>query len=838
MARKSKTIDPYATREAEKYERPVPSREFVLDYLHESVGPLTLDEICSGLNLVDDEQIEAMRRRLRAMERDGQIARNRADGYGTLNKLNLVKGRVIGHPEGYGFVAPLLGGEQDIYLSSRQMRRVFDGDIVLVRIAGMDRRGRPEGTLVDIVERRTTQLVGRYFCESGIHFLRPDNPRISQDILIPADQLCGAKPGQIVVVDITDAPSRNSPPAGKISQVLGDHLAPGLEIEMSIHNYGIPHQWNSEVEAETDRIPDYVTDKEFRVDLRALPLVTIDGEDARDFDDAVYCEPKARGGWKLIVAIADVSHYVHPGSALDKEAFERGNSVYFPNHVVPMLPEKLSNGLCSLNPAEDRLCMVCEMQVSAEGDVTKYQFYEGVMHSHARLTYTQVAQIIEEKNSGERADSGHQFAAVLPQLDALYALYTKLHQRRSQRGAIDFDTQETRILFDGQRKISQIIPVKRTEAHRLIEECMLAANVCTAQFLEKANIPALYRVHEGPSEDRLSSLRDFLGELGIGLGGGDDPEPSDYQRVLRAIKNRDDASVIQTVMLRSMRQAVYQPENLGHFGLAFDAYTHFTSPIRRYSDLLVHRAIRSLIRSSKKVAGVVRVQGATEIAKQAIYPYELSRLAETGVHLSVTERRADEATRDVVNWLKCEYLMDRVGEEYSGVVSAVTGFGLFVMLDELYVEGLIHVTGLPKDYYYHEAAQHRMVGERTGRVFRLGDSLRVRVVSVNLDERKIDFELVEQSKSASHPGGRKPIKVSAKAAALAKDHEEKRKAKSGKARKFGAGSAKEGVKPAKRRRNAAKPAGAAVSKRAGGGAKKSAAPKKLNGPARKKSPTR
>lgn len=838
MARKSKTIDPYATREAEKYERPVPSREFVLDYLHESIGPLTLDEICSGLNLVDEEQIEAMRRRLRAMERDGQIARNRADGYGTLNKLNLVKGRVIGHPEGYGFVAPLLGGEQDIYLSSRQMRRVFDGDIVLVRIAGMDRRGRPEGTLVDIVERRTTQLVGRYFCESGIHFLRPDNPRISQDILIPADQLCGAKPGQIVVVDITDAPSRNSPPAGKISQVLGDHLAPGLEIEMSIHNYGIPHQWNANVEAETDRIPDYVTDKEFRVDLRALPLVTIDGEDARDFDDAVYCEPKARGGWKLIVAIADVSHYVHPGSALDKEAFERGNSVYFPNHVVPMLPEKLSNGLCSLNPAEDRLCMVCEMQVSAEGDVTKYQFYEGVMYSHARLTYTQVAQIIEEKNSGERVDSGHQFAAVLPQLDALYALYTKLHQRRSQRGAIDFDTQETRILFDGQRKISQIIPVKRTEAHRLIEECMLAANVCTAQFLEKANIPALYRVHEGPSEDRLSSLRDFLGELGIGLGGGDDPEPSDYQRVLRAIKNRDDASVIQTVMLRSMRQAVYQPENLGHFGLAFDAYTHFTSPIRRYSDLLVHRAIRSLIRSSKKVAGVVRVQGATEIAKQAIYPYELSRLAETGVHLSVTERRADEATRDVVNWLKCEYLMDRVGEEYSGVVSAVTGFGLFVMLDELYVEGLIHVTGLPKDYYYHEAAQHRMVGERTGRVFRLGDSLRVRVVSVNLDERKIDFELVEQSKSASQPGGRKPIKVSAKAAALAKDHEEKRKAKSGKARKFGAGSAKEGVKPAKRRRNAAKPSGAGASKRAGGGAKKSAASKKSKGSARKKSPTR
>ena len=715
MARQQKPTDPHASREAERYQRPVPSREFVLDYLHESVGPLTHAEICAGLQLVDDDQIEAMRRRLRAMERDGQIARNRVDAYGTLDKLNLIKGRVIGHPEGYGFVSPLQGGEQDIYLSSRQMRRVFDGDIVLLRIAGWDRRGRPEGTLVDVVERQTKQLVGRYFCESGIHFVRPDNPRISQDILIPADQLCAAEPGQIVLVDITEAPSRNSPPSGHISEVLGDHLDPGLEIEVAIRNYGIPHGWSDEVQAETDAIPDHVTDKDFRVDLRALPLVTIDGEDARDFDDAVYCEPKSRGGWKLIVAIADVSHYVKPGIALDRQAFERGNSVYFPNHVVPMLPEKLSNGLCSLNPREDRLCMVCEMQVSREGDVTKYQFYEGVMYSHARLTYTQVAQIIEEKKSADSDNLRNQFTAILPQIDSLHDLYTVLHKRRNQRGAIDFDTQETRILFDAQRKISQIIPVKRTEAHRLIEECMLAANVCTAHFLEKAKLPALYRVHEGPSEERLSSLRDFLGELGIGLGGGDDPQPEDYQRVLRAVKHRDDASVIQSVMLRSMSQAVYQAENNGHFGLAFDAYTHFTSPIRRYADLLVHRAIRSLIRSGKKVANIVRVDGAPELAKADIYPYELPRLDETGSHLSVTERRADEATRDVVNWLKCEYLVDRVGEEYSGVVSAVTGFGLFVMLDDLYVEGLIHVTGLPKDYYYHEASQHRMVGERTGR---------------------------------------------------------------------------------------------------------------------------
>jgi len=820
MSRKEKPTDPYASREASKYQSPVPSREFVLDYLRDSFGPLTHEEICAELELVDEEQIEAMRRRLRAMERDGQVARNRADGYGTLDKLNLVKGRVIGHPEGYGFVSPLEAGEQDIYLSSRQMRRVFDGDVVLVRISGRDRRGRPEGTLVDVVERKTTELVGRYFCESGIHFVRPDNPRISQDILIAADQLNGAAAGQIVLVGITDAPSRNRAPSGHIAEVLGDHLDPGLEIEVSIRNYGIPHQWNDEVQAETDAIPDQVTDKEFRVDLRSLPLVTIDGEDARDFDDAVYCQPKPRGGWKLIVAIADVSHYVKPGSALDIQAFERGNSVYFPNHVVPMLPEKLSNGLCSLNPREDRLCMVCEMQISREGDVTKYQFYEAVMYSHARMTYTQVAQIIEERGSPEDANIRDQFAAILPQIDSLHDLYRVLHKRRSERGAIDFDTQETRILFDGQRKISQIIPVKRTEAHRLIEECMLAANVCTAKFLEKSKLPALYRVHEGPSEDRLTSVRDFLGELGMGLGGGDDPQPEDYQRVLRSAKNRDDASVIQSVLLRSMSQAVYQAENLGHFGLAFEGYTHFTSPIRRYADLLVHRAIRSLIRSSKKVSGVVRIEGAKELTKDKIYPYELPRLDDTGAHLSVTERRADEATRDVVNWLKCEYLVDRVGQEYSGVVTAVTGFGLFVMLDELYVEGLVHVTGLPKDYYNHEAAQHRMVGERTGRVFRLGDKLRVKVVRVNLDERKIDFELAGEETSNDHSGSKRPPgKFTRKAVGKGREQDSKKGPKSKKKRGAGARSGGKDSGPgSKRRRNAPKSAG--QSKKAPGAARK------------------
>ena len=752
--------DPHAAREAANYANPVPSREYLLDLLRSSNGPLSADEICALLKLQGGDQIDAIHRRLRAMERDGQVARNRRGGYGTLEELSLVKGRVIGHPEGFGFVTSPERRGDDIYLSSRQMKGVFDGDTVLVRLSGYDRRGRAEGVIVDVVERGMQQIVGRFFAESGIYFVRPDNPRIPQDIVIAPAAIGEAEPGQIVVVDIVVPPSRNQLPTGAIIEILGKPLDPGIEIEIAIRNFQIPHQWNRELEAQTAEIADQVEeqDKLERVDLRELPLVTIDGEDARDFDDAVYCEPKKRGGWRLIVAIADVSHYVLPNTPLDVEAYQRGNSVYFPNHVVPMLPEKLSNGLCSLNPHEDRLCMVCEMQVGSDGEITKFQFYEGVMHSHARLTYTQVARVIAERyaeqDEGDEATSGrHQFAKVLPQLDALHDLYQVLHARRNDRGAIDFDSQETRILFDAQRKISQIIPVARTDAHRLIEECMLAANVCAAEFLSKSKLPALYRVHLGPSEEKLVALREFLGELGLALSGGDDPQPEDYQRLLKSVAQRADAAVIQTVLLRSMRQAMYQSDNDGHFGLAFDAYTHFTSPIRRYADLMVHRAIRGLLRSKRRVAHLLRLSSKKYVDLAVSYPYGDGQVDQIGEHISVTERRADEATRDVSNWLKCEYLVDHVGDEFEGVVSAVTGFGLFVMLNDLYVEGLIHVTGLPKDYYYHEQAQHRMVGERTGRVFRLGDTLRVKVVRVDLDERKIDFELVEL------PGAGAPRKV-------------------------------------------------------------------------------
>lgn len=776
MTRKKSLKDPHAAREAERYSSPIPSREFILDYLRDSLGPMNHPELCKALKLRDEESVEALRRRLIAMCRDGQLVSNRRDAFGPLDKMNLIKGRVIGHPEGFGFVKPDHGGD-DLFLSSRQMRRVMDGDRVLVRMAGRDRRGRPEGTIVEVVERGSSQLVGRLFRESGVFFVRPENPRVPQDILIPPKDINGAKDGQVVVVDIVTPPDRHTMPAGKVAQVLGDHLDPGMEIEIAIRNHGIPNDWSPDVLKQTARIPERVkkADKQHRVDLRHLPFVTIDGEDARDFDDAVYCKPGRQGSHTLYVAIADVSHYVSVGSVLDAEAWRRGNSVYFPEQVVPMLPEKLSNGLCSLNPQVDRLVMVCEMKINAAGEVIRYQFYEGLIHSHARLTYTQVAQMIAQRED-RKSPVRQQFKSVVRHIDHLYRLFQILLAARNRRGAIDFKTTETRILFNPERKIEQIIPTVRTDAHRLIEECMLCANVCAADLLERSKLPGLYRVHDSPKEEKLTALREFLGELGLGLAGGDKPSTQDMQKVLAAIGECPDKHVIQMVMLRSMNQAVYDPENIGHFGLNYEAYTHFTSPIRRYPDLLTHRAIRSLLRSKKRLSGLKRVSGAPLIAAKTIYPYDMAAMIEAGEHCSRTERRADEATREVVSWLKCEYLQEHVGDEFDGVVSAVTNFGLFIELQDIYIEGLVHITNLPKDYYNHDPSHHRLVGERTRRVFRLGDRLRVSVIGVNLDERKIDFELAG-GPVVSAP--EKPAKVSAKAKMMAQMHEEQRQQKKG-----------------------------------------------------------
>ena len=769
-------VDPYAEREAQKYDNPIPSREAILEVLQSSAGPLSHRSLSKQLQLHNDpDQAEALRRRLIAMERDGQLVSNRKGAFGVVDKMHLVRGRVQGHRDGYGFVIPA-DGSTDLYLTHRQMKKVFSGDEVLVRPGAEDFRGKREGTIVEVIAHNTQQVVGKLILERGMHFVQPDNTSISQDILIPADQVGDAKPGQIVVVEIIQQPNRKQRAAGRVADILGDHLAPGMEIDVAIRSHNIPHEWPEGVLQQSDGFGAEVSehDKQNRFDLRKLPFVTIDGEDARDFDDAVYCETKRSGGWRLFVAIADVSHYVSVGSALDQEAIMRGNSVYFPDFVVPMLPEILSNGLCSLNPRVDRLCMVCEMTISQSGKISGYKFYEAVMHSHQRFTYTQVGQILSERDK-KRSGIRKQFAQLVKPLDVLHDLYMCLRGARDLRGAIDFESNETKIQFDEQRKIERIVPVERNDAHKLIEECMLAANVCAAKFLDKHALPGLFRVHQRPKPEKMEMLVEFLAELGLQMRG--DPEnitTADYQEIMQQIKGRPDAAMIQTVMLRSMNQAVYQPENLGHFGLAYSAYAHFTSPIRRYPDLLVHRAIRGVIRSNLPSRLVKRHESAPLLQAEEIYPYTAADMVSLGDQCSSTERRADEATRDVLSWLKCEFLQDKVGETFDGVVSGVTGFGLFVELKDMYVEGLIHITALPQDYYRFEPAQHRLVGERTRQVFKLGDELSVQVARVDLDERKVDFEF-----SKLHKRKRKKVKVSDTAKSLAEGYQDEQLRKSG-----------------------------------------------------------
>ena len=755
---KAPVDDPHMAREAAKYDNPIPSREYIIEVLEQAAGPMTHEELCDYLKMSSEDDIEALRRRLIAMSRDGQLLSNRRQGYGVIDKMDLVRGRVQGHKDGFGFLVPADGGD-DLFLSYRQMRKVFDGDEVLARKTGTDFKGRPEGGIVEVLVHNTNQIVGRFFSDNGVQFVRPDNARLSHDVMIAADGCGKAKANQFVVVEITAQPGRNNPPAGRILEVLGDHMAPGMEIDVAIRAHGIPNLWPSDVTAEAKRLRSYVeeNDKDYRLDMRDMPFVTIDGEDARDFDDAVFCEPIKSGGWRLYVAIADVSHYVPVGSALDREALVRSTSVYFPDHVVPMLPEAISNGLCSLNPHVDRLSMVCEMTISTDGQIEDYQFYEAVIYSHARLTYNQVGAVLDQQSAGfgrkllsklglgkkAKLEMSEDLAAVIDDVKELHNLYGALRKARDVRGAIDFETTETRIVFDENRKIEKIVPTVRNDAHKLIEECMLAANVSAAKFLEKHELPALYRVHPCPKDAKLDNLRTFLGEMGLSLSGGDKPQTGDYQKLLQSIKKRPDARLIQTVMLRSLSQAKYQPDNDGHFGLGYDAYAHFTSPIRRYPDLLVHRAIRHVVRSNVKSKHVVRVDGARDMPKKQIFPYSVADMSSMGEQSSQNERRADEATREVVSWLKCEYLRDHVGDEFDGTITAATGFGLFVELKDLYVEGLIHITNLPKDYYHFEAAHHRLMGERSGQVFRLGDELRVRVAKVELDDRKVDFELVE-----------------------------------------------------------------------------------------------
>ena len=723
--------DPHAQREAEKYENPIPSRELILQLIQESGKPLRRQQIAQQFALESADDLEALRRRLRAMERDGQVLFNRRQKYCLSENHNSISGRVLGHPEGFGFLKPDDGSE-DLFISPREMKALMHNDRAKVRVSGIDRKGRREATVVEILERNTHQVVGRFFVEGKVTYVMPDNKKMAKEVLIASEDTGGAKKGQIVVVEIVQQPTQHCQPLGRITEVLGMHMAPGMEIEMAIRSYELPNVWPNalldEIKSLTPEVPEAA--KEGREDIRHLPLVTIDGEDARDFDDAVYAQKTAKG-WKLLVAIADVSHYVHVDTALDTEAQSRSTSVYFPEKVIPMLPEILSNGLCSLNPHVDRLSMVCELLVNDEGVVTRSRFFEAVMRSHARLTYTQVAKMLVEGDQ----KLANQYAELMPHLTTMYRLYQTMRRQREVRGAMDFDTQETKIVFGENRKIEQIVPVVRNDAHKLIEEFMITANNAAAKFLNRKKIPRLLRIHDGPGVEKLLTLRTFLGELGLYLGGGDQPHPLDYMHLLESVKDRPDAHLIQTVLLRSMSQAVYSPDTKGHFGLALDAYAHFTSPIRRYPDLLVHRAIRHSLRGGNASS----------------FRYSPNDMVALGEHCSANERRADEATRDVNSWLKCEYMMDKIGEEFTGIISAVTSFGFFVELQSIYVEGLVHIASLRQDYFLFDAASHRLYGERTGVRYRLGDSVKIKVVRVNLDDKKIDFELLESAKKATKP---------------------------------------------------------------------------------------
>jgi len=681
--------------------------------------------------------------------------------------LDEIEGSVQGHRDGHGFLIRD-DGDGDIFLPPNEMRAVLHKDRVKVRIVRQDRKGRPEGRVVEIIERPAHPIIGRLLNEGGIWIVAPEDKRYGQDILVPKVGIGTGKPGQVVVVELTEPPALFGQPVGRVKEVLGEIDDPGMEIDIAVRKYSVPHEFSAACLNLARELPDKVRpqDSKDRIDLTDVPLVTIDGEDARDFDDAVYCEPAKIGkakGWRLLVAIADVSNYVDTGSAIDIDAYDRATSVYFPRRVIPMLPEKLSNGLCSLNPEVERLCMVCDMLITAKGDVHAYQFYPAVMYSHARFTYTEVAAIL----ANTRGPEAIKRKARVNDLLNLHDVYRALLSSRAVRGAVDFETTETQIICDDNGRIEKIVPRVRTEAHRLIEEAMLAANVCSADFIQNSKHPGLFRVHEGPTPEKKDLLRNYLKALGLPYTVSDTPKPSEFQHIAQATKERPDAQQIHTMLLRSMQQAIYTPINSGHFGLAYEAYTHFTSPIRRYPDLLVHRVIKAILAHKKYQLPVLPLPGEAhaKLAKRLqknkpgaqmddaprikMSPAEQQAWEAAGLHCSANERRADEASRDVEAWLKCKYMREHLGEEYSGLVTSATSFGIFVTLDSLYVEGLVHITELGGEYFRFDEARQELRGERTGIRYAIGTRVQIQVSRVDLDGRKIDFRLVNPAEEFS-----------------------------------------------------------------------------------------
>lgn len=725
--------DPFLAREQQRYEFPLPSREWVIEILEAEGVPLSIAVLAEKLSIRADEY-EFFERRLKAMARDGQVLINRRGAVCVAEKLELVKCRVEAHKDGFGFAVPLdkQPKQADFVLYERQMRDLMHGDIVTVRPAGVDRRGRREGQVLDIIERAQTDVVGRFYIERGVAIMEPEDKRLVQPILLEPDSVAELQPksGQVVSAKIESYPHNHQPAVARLSEVLGDYADSGMEIEIAVRKHHLPHQFSDACRKAAEKIPDHVrkSDLKGRVDLRNLPLVTIDGETARDFDDAVFAEKIGRN-YRLVVAIADVSHYVRPDDAIDNDALERATSVYFPRRVIPMLPENLSNGICSLNPDVERLCMVCDMMVTYAGNIKEYKFYPAVMRSHARLTYNQVWSWLSDGLE-------HPYKE---QIDTLYRLFKILQKKRSSRGAVEFESVETQMVFDGNGKIEKIVPVVRNDAHKLIEECMLAANVCAAEFLLKNKHTALFRNHLGPTPEKLATLREQLALTGLSLGGRDNPTPKDYAVLAEQFKGRPDAELLQVMMLRSMQQAVYEPNCDGHFGLAYDAYAHFTSPIRRYPDLTVHRAIKAVLAGEKYNPG--------------------KSWQELGVHTSFCERRADDASRDVENWLKTYYMRDKVGEVFDGKISGMTSFGIFVTLDDIHIDGLVHISDLGEDYFNYRPEIMAIEGERSGVRFSMGDRVSVKVARADLDTSKIDLLLISGG-TAGKKRGKKAVSAS------------------------------------------------------------------------------
>ncbi len=726
--------DPHAAREARRYEQPIASREMILQVLAAHDGPMDADGLAAKLALTEPDRFQALEKRLQAMLRDGQLLQNRRGGFVPAERADLIPGTVIANPNGFGFLRPDSGAGDDLFLAPNEMRKVTHGDRVLASVTGVDRQGRREGAIVEVLERRLNRLLGRYTEDAGIAYVVPDDKRIQRNVMIPQDARIDAKHGQLVVVEITQAQDQHRPPIGKVLAVLGDKLTASLAVEAAIHGHEIPNEFSPEVLAQATAVPLEVQQSDIlkRLDLRALPLVTIDGEDAKDFDDAVWCEAN-KDGFRLIVAIADVSHYVQPGTPLDDEAQLRATSVYFPGFVVPMLPETLSNGICSLMPKVDRLCFVCDMQVGRDGVVSGASFHEAVMHSHKRLTYTDVWNVVgegipEDDHAAALAKVGEQ----LPQIKQLHQLYKILDRARAKRGAIEFESSEVRFVLDAKGAVSQAGMIQRNDAHKLIEECMIAANVQAALYLLDAQIPAPYRDHDKPPESKYADLLEFLKEFQLRMPPWSKVQPRDFRNLLEKIRERPDATLLESVLLRSQAMAVYAPDNIGHFGLALEAYAHFTSPIRRYPDLLVHRAIKYALAGGKPDA----------------YEYSPHAMASLSLQCSERSRRADEAQREVDERYRAAWMETHVGKEFDGTISGVTSFGLFVELDESKVNGLVHVTQLSNDFYHFDAVRKTLTGERRGREYRLGDRVRVVVLKASVEDRKIDFRLVEEGASA------------------------------------------------------------------------------------------